>query len=184
MAQGLNKKGGQKSKLEEYGLLEYAAALRRMNVSASEISQKCNNIIGEKVITPRQVDSLFKYHPEYTINTEEAESNRVIRTINILLEKIFDMQGEAEYLLHQAKETQDLREMRESLRLCRDIIATSLNIAKELKEPLQQIQVSCDASTFEFMNRIISQFNPEIQSMFRLEVERVYQKLKLDASHL
>lgn len=184
MAQGLNRAGGFKSKLEKYGLLEYASALRRMNISATEIAQKCNNIIGEEVITPGQVDSIFRNHPDYGIDTGEAESNRVLRTINILLEKIFDLQGEAEYLLHQAKETQDLREMRESLRLCRDIIATSLNIAKELKEPLQQIQVSCDANTFEFMNKIISQFNPDIQNMFRLEVERIYQKLKLDASHL
>lgn len=175
----IKRPSGYKSALEEYGLLEYAITLKRNNTSCREIADRCNDIINDKVFTSGMIDNFFRKHSYLLVgDQQEYEASRAVRVINDLIDKIYNLQGEAEVLLKKAKETKNLREMRESLKLCDDILRTTLAIAKELKEPLTQIKITGNDVTFNILNEIINRLPPENQIVFRKEIEKAYSEVK------
>ena len=170
---------GHESALEEYGLLEYAITLKRNNTSCKEIAERCNDKIGKKVFTSGMIDNFFRKHSELLVGSQsEYEASRAVRIINDLIDKTYDLYGEAEILLKRAKETDNMKDMRESLRLCGDICKTILAVAKELKEPLSQIKISGNEVTFNILNEIINRLPQEHQITFREEIEKAYQEVK------
>jgi len=165
------------SKIEKLGVENYVITLRHEGYSFREIAEKVNEIIPDANLSTDNVAKFIKSHPHLNkMSSGEVVTYKVLNNMRQILDKIWQLEAEAEQFLKKAKETEDRRSMVSAIRACNEVLRTCLAVARELKAPSETLKVDVRHQTINYMINIINQLPKDSQMILRKQIEEIYER--------